>query len=212
MHPPEIPQRNARGAAGGLSSRCKAVLHLWPLWPAHLSVIGLLASGAHAEIGRDYSVLVIAHVPSLCAMRAVRAIGLSGATDGGAAIVMAPDEFRIICNVPFAVRVGGLQHRKGGGRVSPLSQARPAPIEVSLTSGARRGAERIACASAPMALASSCILLGSSAADGRPSRRPGSWLKIARLRREIEPLAGASGEGPADSIASPISVALTARY
>lgn len=183
-------------------------------WLAQLSISGIIASGAQADLGRDYNILVLAHVPSLCAMRDVRPVSLSAAAEDGATLrtLEAPKQFRIVCNVPFAVRVGGLQHHKAGTRVSPLSEATPPPLEVSLMTGAGLGAERVACASATSGEASPCMLLGRSAAGGQHMRRPGSWLSIGRPVRAIERPAGAKGEEAADSIASPISVTLSARY
>ena len=205
----EIPWGGLGGAS--LPRRRVGVLHLCL---AQLSFSGLLASSAHAEISRDYNILILAHVPSLCAMRDMRPINLSGAADDGARLGTSwrPSQFRIVCNVPFAVRVEGIQHHKAGTQVSPLSRATPAPLEVLLSAAAGLPAERAICTSAVVGEVSSCTLLGRSAARGQHTWRPGSWLRISHLLRETEPTSGPSGEETTERLLNRISVELTARY
>jgi hypothetical protein len=180
------------------------------LWLAQLIVAGIPASSVQAGTGQDYSILVLTRVPSLCAMWDVPVVMLSSTSDDSLVRASEANRFHIVCNVPFAVRVGGLQRHRAAGSVSSLSEERPAAVQVSLLTARGLGAEHITCTSAVPAEILPCTLLGRSAADTRQSRHPGSWLRIRALVPETGALSG--GVEAARSTLRPINVALTARY
>ena len=211
MQSSKIPERAAQGAAVRDRSRYLVAARFWL---AQLSISGIIASGAQADVGRDYSLLVLAHVPSLCAMRDMSVLrALSGtAANGQVRTLMVPNQYRIICNVPFAVRVGRLQYDEAAARVSPMSEARPPPLEVSLTAWKRFGVERVTCAGATRAEATSCTLFGRSAAHGRTAQHPASRFSIGWTVPEAGARPAAGGALVDTNARGDISVALTPRY
>lgn len=107
---------------------------------AAFSILGCAGhSAAHAGDrssggGRDYSIHMITKIPSICALRDIsRVIKLFEERGDEDHFVRGFNDFRIDCNVPYAMNIRRTAHDRARGRVIPLSDATEVDYGVTLS-------------------------------------------------------------------------------
>jgi hypothetical protein len=149
--------RDGRGfcAGAGLNRRASRTKHLISL-SALLALTGSAAAVAEGAHGTIYSIHMIAKVPSICSLGGLaRTITLDGIADDGRGVSSQAGaaDFRIRCNVPYALDVGTARDRRPRGRMVPLSATFDPPAELI---AAARGDEPAA--SIESIISPTCIL------------------------------------------------------
>lgn len=178
-----------------------------------------LANDRSAGGGRDYSIHVIAKIPSICALRGLsRVIKLYGHTDDGQDVhpYSGVGDFRIECNVPYALDVARVAHRRVKAWVEPLSAEGTVDFDVRLDVPGVEGPLSAHCTNEDLARSKGCAAIAGAEDMRQPKpRAKGRMTVVSQPRQELGdaneyamplPLSGAPSDG------THLTLSLSARY
>lgn len=144
--------------------------------------------------GRNYSIHILAKIPSICALRDMsRVIRLFEEHDDEDHLVRGLHDFRIDCNVPYAVDVQRIRHHKVRGRVIPLSGDAEVDYGVTLEVPGVAGPVRSHCAGTGMPEGVvGCAGLGGSDDTRQLMPRAKARMVVVRRQKQAVPVVAAS--------------------